>query len=194
MKTCERKDKILAFSTLAILLIMLFGSSFSFCLHNITSGVISLQSTILHDNIVMDKNTSAPTLISPKNGTVFFKDDGLIFFNWTSVKDAVNYTLLVDLAKNFSTSNLIKVEGILETEYALNTSDPSYGEWYWRVCAVYSDGKKAYSDISIFYIDPKRDSIIFISIADVLIGMIPFMILIMIALILHYKEKKKQQL
>ncbi|MGQ4914439.1 MAG: hypothetical protein ACP6IU_06750 [Candidatus Asgardarchaeia archaeon] len=145
-------------------------------------------------HIYANNEYAPPELITPDNGTVIERGD-LVTFKWTNVENVANYTLLIDTATNFSTSNLIKVEGITETEYTLNTSNMAYGEWYWKVIAVYDDGQKASSEILTFYIDPKRENPPgMISILDVLLAMflgpIP---LLVIAIILKRRKGKESK-
>ena len=137
-------------------------------------------------------NHTAPELLAPENDSVFVKGD-VIIFKWTSITNVSNYTLMLDRNKDFNTSELLKIDGIIGTEYNLSTDDMDLGRWYWCVAAVYDNGTVKYSDVWIIHIDPKRTPPGMISILDVLLAMflgpIP---LLVIAVVLKRRKKESK--
>ncbi|MFX1575339.1 MAG: hypothetical protein ACFFB0_21595, partial [Promethearchaeota archaeon] len=94
---------------------------------------------------------SSPTLISPNNGSI--TNDNTPTFSWSEVTVAVNYTLQLDTSIDFSSSDLITIDGIIPTEYEL-TTPLSDGIWYWRVFAYNSDGDQGpFSDTRTLIVD-----------------------------------------
>jgi len=62
-------------------------------------------------------------------------------FSWSSVSDAVNYTLQLDKSPSFLSMDLLELPGIRSESYRVS-SDLSDGEWHWRVCAFDSAGNQ----------------------------------------------------
>ena len=149
------------------------------------------QSNVYSEIIVLNENSTIPSLIAPSNESEFIKGE-LITFEWSAVENVSNYTLLIDMAKNFSTDYLIKIQGIHELEYTLNTTNLSYGIWYWQICAIDKNGQKTYSETWTFGINPKRTLLYETMPINIIIGFLIMPVsLIILAGILKYKHKKQ---
>ncbi|MFW9889604.1 MAG: hypothetical protein ACFFER_15555 [Candidatus Thorarchaeota archaeon] len=96
---------------------------------------------------------SAPQLISPSDDSN--TEDLRPLFKWTAVSNATSYTLQLDKASNFSTTDLIIVSGIETTNYTPPIA-LSPALWYWRVRAVNDLGPGPFSEIWRLGIIPER--------------------------------------
>jgi len=93
----------------------------------------------------------APSLMTPLNNS--FSSDSTPTFTWSSVSDADNYTLQVDVLTSFDSLILVSVSGIPNNTYTL-ISSLSENPWYWRVCAFDAVGNQGgYSSIYRFVVD-----------------------------------------
>ncbi|MFW9967979.1 MAG: hypothetical protein ACFFEA_12570 [Candidatus Thorarchaeota archaeon] len=96
---------------------------------------------------------SAPQLISPSDDS--HTEDLRPVFKWTAVSNATSYTLQLDKAENFSTTDLIIASGIETTNYTPPIA-LSPALWYWRVRAVNVSGPGPFSEIWRLGILPER--------------------------------------
>lgn len=99
----------------------------------------------------------APSLIFPENACTVEINHSTTF-RWTSVNGAKSYILQIDTTKYFNSSVLIEVRGINDTKYTLEEG-LQFGDWYWRVCAVFNNGYIACSEIRLIIAAPRPDAI-----------------------------------
>ncbi len=87
----------------------------------------------------VDIPPGTPVLTNPNDGN--YENIHRPIFSWSSVPQAINYTLQLDRSSLFSSVDLVSFTGIDATNYQI-TSDLTDGEWYWRVCAFDTTGNQ----------------------------------------------------
>ncbi len=91
----------------------------------------------------------SPDLVSPADGTI--TTNSTVYFNWTNVSGAVNYTIKIDNSPN-----------MLSPEYNNTWTDRNYtwtsqqGIWYWRVSSIDAGGGASDSTIWKLTVDSSK--------------------------------------